>query len=566
MRHANRLFLAIVFFGFLASVVSAQTTEFTYQGSLRDGVSAANGNYDFEFALFDALSGGAQLGSTLTRSTVAVANGIFAVQLDFGLQFTGASRFLEIRLRPTDNPGGYQQLLPRQAVNSAPYSVRSLNATTADSAVNATTANNSLQLGGVAANQFVVTTDLRMSDSRSPTAGSSNYIQNQNAGAQATSNFNISGSGTAGGTLSGGIVNATTQFSINGNRILSSTGTGNIFAGIGAGILNSTGINNTFVGASAGQANSTGLDNSFFGRSAGSSNTMGGGNSFFGVLAGSANSTGSGNAFFGGNAGNSNSTGGSNTFVGSFAGQSNTTASNNSFFGREAGISNTTGFNNTFVGASAGQANSTGLDNSFFGRSAGFSNTTGGNNSIFGVLAGDSNTNGGGNSFFGGNAGNANTTGSSNSFFGAYAGQANTTGLNNSFVGYAAGIGNTTGDNNTVIGHNANISLGTLNFATAIGSQSVANFSNSIYLGRPGGEDTVRIPGAVIIDGSLIVDTLGSTTGNVHLCRNTANRLSLCTSNFAEKTELETLRIRVAQQQALIEQLAKRLEQLEKKE
>ena len=42
-------------------------------------------------------------------------------------------------------------------------------------------------------------------------AGSGNYIQNQNAGAQASANFNISGNGTAGGTLSGNLVNATTQ-------------------------------------------------------------------------------------------------------------------------------------------------------------------------------------------------------------------------------------------------------------------------------------------------------------------------------------------------------------------
>jgi len=36
--------------------VFAQTTAFTYQGSLKDGATPANGNYDFEFKLFDLVS------------------------------------------------------------------------------------------------------------------------------------------------------------------------------------------------------------------------------------------------------------------------------------------------------------------------------------------------------------------------------------------------------------------------------------------------------------------------------------------------------------------------------
>ena len=48
--------------------ISAQTTEFNYQGSLKDGNAPANGNYDFEFLLFDALAGGGQVGGTIGRS------------------------------------------------------------------------------------------------------------------------------------------------------------------------------------------------------------------------------------------------------------------------------------------------------------------------------------------------------------------------------------------------------------------------------------------------------------------------------------------------------------------
>ncbi|MBA3352649.1 MAG: hypothetical protein H0U23_09535 [Blastocatellia bacterium] len=59
-----------------ANVVSAQTTEFTYQGRLVDGALPANASYDFEFRLFDVDTGGAALG-TQNRSAVAVSNGVF---------------------------------------------------------------------------------------------------------------------------------------------------------------------------------------------------------------------------------------------------------------------------------------------------------------------------------------------------------------------------------------------------------------------------------------------------------------------------------------------------------
>src|SRR5437016_9449556 len=84
-----------------ASAVIAQTSSFTYQGRLTDGGTAANGNYDLQFALFDSLSGGAQVGSTQTLNTVAVSNGVFTVSLDFGANsFPGANRFLDIIARP----------------------------------------------------------------------------------------------------------------------------------------------------------------------------------------------------------------------------------------------------------------------------------------------------------------------------------------------------------------------------------------------------------------------------------------------------------------------------------
>jgi hypothetical protein len=205
----RKKFFLILSYAFIAANISAQTTAFTYQGSLKDGANPANGNYDFEFKLFDLVSGGTQQGTTVQRLNVAVANGTFNVSLDFGTAvLTGADRFLDVAVR-TAGGGAFTALSPRQKINSAPYSVRSLNSAAADSATNAT------QLGGVAANQYVLTGDPRMTDSRPPSAGSSNYIQNQSAGPQVGSSFNISGSAIVGSSLSVGNSNTSGRLFLN---------------------------------------------------------------------------------------------------------------------------------------------------------------------------------------------------------------------------------------------------------------------------------------------------------------------------------------------------------------
>jgi hypothetical protein len=305
-----------------ATAAWAQTTSFTYQGRLTDGGTAANGNYDLQFALFDSLSGGAQVGSTQTLNTVAVSNGVFTVSLDFGASaFTGASRFLEISARPTG--GSFTLLTPRQEITSTPYAVRSLNASSADS----------VPASGVP-------------------AGSGNYIQNS-ASLQSSSNFNISGNGTAAGTLAGNVVNATTQFNLNGSRILSNPGTSNLFAGIGAGAANTMGNSNAFFGTRAGTANTSGVANAFSGSFAGKDNTTGSFNAFFGFEAGVSNTKGDSNAFFGPDAGAGNKEGSDNAFFGGAAGSSNSTGRNNTAIGTGADVGSGNLTNATAIGAFA---------------------------------------------------------------------------------------------------------------------------------------------------------------------------------------------------------------------
>src|SRR3974390_2182240 len=80
---------------------AAQATAFTYQGRLNDGGNPANGIYDLRFAIYDAASGGAQQGNSVTNTATGVINGLFTVMLDFGNQFPGADRWLEIGVRTT---------------------------------------------------------------------------------------------------------------------------------------------------------------------------------------------------------------------------------------------------------------------------------------------------------------------------------------------------------------------------------------------------------------------------------------------------------------------------------
>ncbi|RME12645.1 MAG: hypothetical protein D6802_03630 [Ardenticatenia bacterium] len=101
----------------------AVSTAFTYQGRLTDGGNPANGTYDFRFKLYDAQTGGSQVGSTVTANDVTVTDGLFTVQLDFGNVFDGTALWLEIGVRPGDSTGSYTTLNPRQALTAAPFAM-----------------------------------------------------------------------------------------------------------------------------------------------------------------------------------------------------------------------------------------------------------------------------------------------------------------------------------------------------------------------------------------------------------------------------------------------------------
>lgn len=121
MRSKNRIAAAfVVGVCGLAAAANAQTA-FTYQARMTDAGAAANGPYDFQFKLFNAATAGVQVGATVVVNDLAVAGGLFTTKLDFGDQFDGSARFLQIEIRPGASTGAYTVMGTRIEITAAPY-------------------------------------------------------------------------------------------------------------------------------------------------------------------------------------------------------------------------------------------------------------------------------------------------------------------------------------------------------------------------------------------------------------------------------------------------------------
>ena len=216
----------------------AQGTAFTYQGKLTVGTNAANGLYDLQFVLNDALSGGNQIAGPLTNNATAVTNGLFTVALDFGPGvFTGPARWLELDVR-TNGIGAFTPLLPLQQLLPMPYSIM------------ANTASN--LLGTLAATQLSGTVPMAELPAGVVTNGATGVTLTGTLGGNGAALTNLNGSaiqsgtigssqlasGVTGGVPSGAIVLSATA----SNAALSSAGFGLLVAPLGAGWTKQTSL------------------------------------------------------------------------------------------------------------------------------------------------------------------------------------------------------------------------------------------------------------------------------------------------------------------------------------
>ena len=97
----------------------AQLPDFTYQGKLERNGAPAHGDFDIEFSLWDAASGGTRVAGPDLIEDVPVVHGVFSVPLVFPEAFTGQQRYLQVTINGTT--------LPRQPVSTTPVAQWALN-------------------------------------------------------------------------------------------------------------------------------------------------------------------------------------------------------------------------------------------------------------------------------------------------------------------------------------------------------------------------------------------------------------------------------------------------------
>ncbi|MCG3131286.1 MAG: hypothetical protein FLDDKLPJ_02076 [Phycisphaerae bacterium] len=106
-----------------AAGAEAVGTVMTYQGRLTDGGQPANGLHDIRATLFDALTGGNQVGGVVTKTNVSVSNGLFTTELDFGNVYGDVALFMQLQVSPA-GLNQFETLTPRQRLTPTPFALK----------------------------------------------------------------------------------------------------------------------------------------------------------------------------------------------------------------------------------------------------------------------------------------------------------------------------------------------------------------------------------------------------------------------------------------------------------
>ena len=269
------------------STSHAQGTAFTYQGRLNSGGAVANGSYDVAFRLFATNITGSAIAGPVTNAAVAVTNGLFTTTVDFGNQFPGAARWLELAVR-TNGSGTFTTLSPRQVLSATPYAI------TANSASNLLGTLPAAQLSGsIPAATISGTIPLAQLPSGVITNGASDVnftgsftgngvnVTNVNAaslnGISSAGFWNTNGNAGANGAFIGTTDNLPLQFRVNGSPVL---------------LLRPNATSPNIIGGFSGNIASNGVVGAFIGGGGSSGNLNVVGKNFGAVLGGNANLSG----------------------------------------------------------------------------------------------------------------------------------------------------------------------------------------------------------------------------------------------------------------------------------
>jgi Chaperone of endosialidase len=493
-----------------SSTCFAQGTAFTYQGRLLTTNGPAHGTYDLTFALFNAASGGSQIGSIVTDAGQFITNGLFTFTMDFGAGiFDGTTYWLHIGVR-TNGAASFATLSPRQELTPTPYAITAGHVAsgalppTYSNPVNFDNAGNSFSGNGAGL------TSLDADNLAGGTVPDARLSANV---ALLDRDQTFTGNQTFAGQL---VVPSPTADIYSGSQtLLRSDGTNdNFFAGLGAGHLTVNGSANTGNGFEALYSNTNGTGNTANGAFALQSNTSGGYNTAIGFDALEDNTSG-----------NNNTAGG----VGAL--QYNTTGEFNTAMGVSALSLNTNGVANTANGYLALEDNTSGSYNTASGLGAMAGNTSGSNNVANGFGALRVNAAGSFNAANGSEA-LAENQGFRNTASGCQALYANTTGYYNTACGYQALYELTTGSDNTALGRLAgrNIRMGSDNID--IGSEGLAGDSGTIRIG----EDTYQT------NQTFIAGIYGKTIpSGVPVYVNSSGQLGTLTSSARFKQDIQNM-------------------------
>lgn len=101
---------------------------FTYQGELSQSGTPVDGIVNLRFSLWDAASGGTQIGASQIASGIVATKGLFAAEVnaadEFGPQaFNGEARWLQIEVCSDAGCSSTTVLGARQAITGAPYAL-----------------------------------------------------------------------------------------------------------------------------------------------------------------------------------------------------------------------------------------------------------------------------------------------------------------------------------------------------------------------------------------------------------------------------------------------------------